>query len=314
MVGLIVAILVGAVILLLLYSGNVISSFNEEFSLMITTLSSYFRIALVSIANTLITIVATILLVIYFFKIVTGSVGTASTANTLSQLAEKIGGVSLRFTAKAFALPSGSIITGIVAFIAFLLVATTVLPAIPLYAPHININIGTTLHPEDNTTYVAGVIAEKVDNTWKAFGSGSGNPLEGIKNPILYYTIFVHLKDDKTLTLSDVDQVLKTKYHRNYQIYVFCANSKGIVGSTNYKQQLNPFCWNNAECTDGHTINTYGASCQIKDGSEVKIYYLDHMDTFNPYVNLYSISEPYGCPYVHGVGGFDKDSIIICVT
>lgn len=301
MIGLIVAILVGAVILLVLYSGNIISSFNEEFSLMITTLSAYFRIALVLIVNPLITVIATILLVIAILKMATGSYSGLKSA----------GGFI-----KGFVLPLGRFSTGMIAFMAFQMVVTTVLPAIPLYAPHININIGTTLHPEDNTTYVAGVIAEKIDNTWKAFGSGSGNPLEGTKNPYMYYTIFVHLDKDKTLDMGEVYTVLTKKYHSDYTVYLFCANSKGIIGSKNFGQQINPVCWRNVKCDDSimHTLKLFGSSCTIKDGSEIKIYYLDHMDTFNIYASLYSISEPYGCPYVYGVGNFDRDSIIVCVT
>ncbi len=304
MVGLIIAILIGVLILVVMYVSGVVENFDESTILMLTTVSALFRIMIVKSTNAVISILSTLMLIVFLMRgpsSITSVRGLIKGFKIFSKwtLAGGIAGTTFGFTSAI-----GSIIV-------FWIITVQFLPMIPLYAPTININIGTAHHPMDNTTKVAIEISEKISNTWRAFGSGTGNPLEGFfdKNPYLYYTIFVHLKDGKSLTLEDVYTNLTSKYDVNYPIYVYCDGVEGVLG-----EPIQNAVGNAVHLTgsDAHTIDKYGKDCVIKDGSEIKIYYVDSIDGFNVYEKIISMAKPRDCKYITGIGVV-HDGIVICV-
>ncbi len=345
MVGLIMALLIGAVIFLVIFKTGMVEQFSESMILMFTTLSSYFRIIIIDVINILIVITEILVLVVLIFKLITGG----GRISSIKDFMKAWGGgyVTYGQAVGFFAGIAGSIFA-VALFIVFLIFNNSVLSQIPLFAPSISINIGTKNSPEENTTIVAQRIAEKISNTWNAFGAGHGDPLEGLKNPHLYYVIFVHLKDGKNLTMEDVYNNLTAHYNIDYPIWVYCEDSEGILGYATpvcAKYFDNPtsgsipyytcaglesvsestalkwvIIWakSGGKCDPlpVHLVQGYGKNCTIKDGSQINIYYVDAYSIQAQGATMlttYGISQPDDCSYVCGVGVVPRDGIVVCI-
>ena len=314
MVGLIIAILAAAVILLIVFTSGLISNFKETVGITLIMLSAYMRIVIVSILNQLLTWAAVMLAIV--------------AAISMFRLAKSETFSFLRMFFKAFgestwgligvqAGISGSI--GIFLLVLYATMVNSTFAAIPFFGSTINVHLGDAKNPY-NYTLVADGIANRIDTTWKAMGANSGNPLEGLNNQPNPYPIFVIFPyPNQTLNMSYVYKRLVKEYGKpDYDIYVYCENSQGILGSKPVQSNINPFCWdkNNPNCNElKYTKGRlhYSGVCNITNKSKIYIEYTDVLTGLTAPLAPSGIHKDNNCPYMRGVGNLDRDVIAICI-
>ena len=311
MVGLIISILAAAIILLLVFSSGLVANFKETIGVVVILMSAYTRIVIVDILNTMMFYLAIILMFIAAFSLFKFG---KSTVNLIGELIEKTGEVSAG-TGLAAGIGLGSFASSII--IIYLIMVNSTFSMIPFFGSTINVYLGNAKKPY-NYTLVADDIASRIDTTWKIMGANNGNPLEGLKNTPNPYPVFVIFPyPNQTINMSYVyDRLVKNYGTPSYDIYVYCDNSQGILGSKPWKSNLNPKCWFSSTCdalpyTKGKMH--YGGVCNITNKTEVFIEYGDVLTGLTAPLAPSGLHPDRNCPYMTGTGDLSRDFIAICI-
>ena len=311
MVGLIIAIIAAAVILLIIFTSGLVANFKETIGILIIMISAYTRIAIVQILNFLLMIVAIILMVVAIF-----SVARWGTSEFWGFAKGFIGGAG-ESTAGITAMQVGGMgLIGVSVLIVYLIMVNSTFAMIPFFGSTINVYLGDQNHPQ-NYTLVADEIASRIDTTWKAMGANNGNPFEGLNNkpnPFPMFVIFPY--PNQTLNMSYVyDRLTKKFKNPDYDIYVFCSNSQGILGSKPLQNNVNPVCWFSnckpLKYTKGRMH--YSGVCNITNKSEIFIEYADAITGLTAPLAPSGIHKDNNCKYMTGVGDLSRDVIAVCI-
>ncbi len=306
MIGLMIAIIAIAIVLVIIYSSGLMQNVSESISIMLLTFSAYFRIILISIFNNFMSIIVYVFVIVFALRFMGGGAGSLTLILNYFEL-----GLS---NYPILAHLSNFNVFTIAFIIAFVIFQHTVFPYIPLIHTTINYNVGTPTSKIDNMTLAAQTLANKIQTTWSALGGNSGDPLEGLDNdPLLVYSVSFNLKDGKTFTLKDVYDNMTNK---KIPVYIFCKDSIGYVGQQDLLTEKPFVVFNsNPSCdSEDHSIQNVGEHCVIHDGSVVYIYYLDHLSSQNYIINMLNYKLKVDCPYLCGVGDINSDAIIVCVV
>lgn len=311
MVGLIISILAAAIILLLIFSSGLVANFKETVGVVMIMISAYTRIAIVSILNIMLSLLAIILMIIAAFSLYKYGRGAS---RVLVEIARKMGGIPTNLEGLSFT--TGGLYVAAVIIIYSTMVNTT-FSIIPFFGSTINVYLGSEKKPY-NYTLVADDIANRIDTAWKIMGANNGNPLEGLKNianPFPVFVIFPY--PNQTFDMSYVyDRLVKEYGTPDYDIYVYCENSSGILGSKSWKSNINPVCWFSSTCNPLPYTNGkmhYGGICNINNKTEVFIEYGDVMTGLAPPLVHSGLHADRNCPNMTGVGDLNKDFMAICI-
>ena len=319
-IGLIIAILAGAIILLLIFTSGLISNFQETLGVLMIMISAYLRIFIVQALNVVMLALAILIMVVMAIRAfkVFKSAREFKQLNPLGQffrLTEN-SRISLFLSGHAGGITG---IMGIAILIIYILMVGFVFSHIPFYAHTITVHLGSKNHPY-NSTMVADEIANRIDTTWKIMGQNMGNPLEGVNdkpNPFDVFAIFPNMKD--STNMSYVYQRYIKKYGKpDFDIYVFCDNSRGIIGDLDPARGLTCriVSWVTGQLTCKKQLigeSSDAGNCIIDNKSEVLIGYADAITGIGPQIFLGGPGPNPNCPYLQGAGIMNKDAIVICI-
>ena len=311
MVGLIIAILAATIILLLIFSSGLVANFKETIGVIIIMISAYTRITMVSLLNAMLSGLALLLMIIAAISLYRYGRGAAG---VLGKLAEATGEVPTGLAHLAitnFGLYAAAFV------VIYLMMVNTTFSMIPFFGSTINVYLGSEKRPY-NYTLVADDIANRIDTTWKIMGANNGNPLEGLKNkanPFPVFAIFPY--PNQTLDMNYVYSRLVKNYGTpDYDIYVYCKNSQGIVGNKPWQSNINPVCWFSSTCNPLPYTNGrmhYGGVCNITNKTEIFIEYGDVLTGLVPPLAPSGLHADRNCPYMTGTGDLNRDFIAICI-
>ncbi len=325
-IGLIIAIIAAGIIVFIIFSTGLMANFMETLAVFEIMISAYIRIAVVNALNVVMWAVALIIMIVLLISLFKGLRGASKIIAKYGKVSEEELTTMQKFQLKMAHNFGGNFnYLAQAIFISYILFVSFVFSHIPFYGTTINVHLGSDSHPY-NTTLVNEEIANRIDTAWKIMGGGMGNPLEGISdkpNPFPVFVIFPHFTKGNHTNMSNVYNTYVKKYGKpNFDIYVFCNVSKGIIGKLNPTEGItcDIASWVTGSSCDSTLITEYpnAGKCIIDNNSEV---FIEYGDTFTggslgsgpPIGVLGGPRRDRNCPYFQGVGDLNKDVIVICI-